>query len=795
MHTKNFLFFCISLFCTIGFAQSTVRGKITTTAGIPLSGSHIHIGKKTVSSDAAGNYVIKKLPLGNQKIFVSYIGFQSVDTLVTLSGDQVFDFVLKEKADDLQEVIVRQKINTLNKSLLEQKIKTETIEKYSNQTLGDLLKEVAGVSSLKTGSNVVKPMINGLFGSRVPVINNNVRLQDQEWGTEHAPNFDVNAAGKITVIKGASGLQYGGDAVGGLVIIEPIQVKKDTIYGKSIVNLASNGRGGSISSSLHKGNEKGWSWNVLGTFKYAGDREAPDYVLSNTGNREANFSGDLKFTGKKYDFTGFYSYYNTTIGILSASHIGNVNDLYNAITNKVPAVVNDFTYSIKNPKQEVQHHLAKLNYNYFFNETASLGVQYSFQFNKRFEFDLRRGENKNKPALDLELATHAINVDYKKVLHDWTLKTGTVAAFQNNFANVVTTNVNPLIPTYNKIDWGTYGIATYDVSESLVFDAGLRYDYSQVDAAKFYSKSRWNERGYQSQFSRFITGEDGDKWLVKPSFAFHNLSSSVGFHKEFEKDLNWYANVSLATRNPNPSEFFSDGLHHSTGVIEIGDLALKKEQSTKFSTTLQKKWTAFSVEVNPYINYIRNFMFLRPVGFENTIRGAFPVWDYQQTNAQLAGLDVQTHWKINNNWQHDFTMSYVNGKDISNREALIDIPPFAMTQKVQFSKPSWMNLKLELKYEALQRQNRFPNNNFETNIIVNNELFPVQVDISTPPEGFQLFHFYSEIKFKSIGKTQTALAFSVQNITNTTYRDYLNRQRFFADEMGRNFQIQLKFNY
>jgi iron complex outermembrane receptor protein len=51
------------------------------------------------------------------------------------------------------------------------------------------------VSSLKTGSSVVKPVINGLFGSRVPVINNN-RLEDQEWGTEHAPNFDVNAAGK-----------------------------------------------------------------------------------------------------------------------------------------------------------------------------------------------------------------------------------------------------------------------------------------------------------------------------------------------------------------------------------------------------------------------------------------------------------------------------------------------------------------------------------------------------------------------------------------------------------------------
>jgi hypothetical protein len=58
----------------------------------------------------------------------------------------------------------------------------------------------------------------------------------------------------------------------------------------------------------------------------------PDYVLSNSGNREANFSGDVKFTGKKYDISGYYSYYNTTIG--RASHTGNVNDLYNSITNK-----------------------------------------------------------------------------------------------------------------------------------------------------------------------------------------------------------------------------------------------------------------------------------------------------------------------------------------------------------------------------------------------------------------------------------------------------------------------------
>jgi hypothetical protein len=57
----------------------------------------------------------------------------------------------------------------------------------------------------------------------------------------------------------------------------------------------------------------------------------PDYVLSNSGI-EANFSGDVKFTGKKYDISGYYSY-NTTIGILSVTY--NVNDLYNSITNQI----------------------------------------------------------------------------------------------------------------------------------------------------------------------------------------------------------------------------------------------------------------------------------------------------------------------------------------------------------------------------------------------------------------------------------------------------------------------------
>ena len=795
MQKKIMLVFFLLVFCFDVQSQHSITGKVSTQPMTPIIGSHIHIGKKTVSSDEKGNYAIKNLPAGKLNVHVSYVGYQSIDTLITLTASIVLDFKLKESTNRLSEVIVMQQKNTINNSILEQKLKLETIEKYSNQSLGDALKEIAGVSSLKTGNAIVKPIINGLYGSRVPIISNNVRLEDQEWGTEHAPNLDINSAGKITVIKGASGLQYGGDAVGGLVIIEPLSVKKDTLFGKTISNFDSNGRGGSVSSSIHKGNLIGWSYNAVGTFKYIGDKTAPDYVLSNTGNRELNFTGGLKFSQTKYDFAAFYSFFNAKIGILSASHIGNSFDLYQSINNQIPAVVNDFTYTINSPRQEVQHHIAKANFNYYWNEMASLSIQYAFQFNKRLEFDVRRRNYMNTAALDLDLKTHSILIDFKKVSHDWTIKSGTNASYQTNFANPAT-GIRPLIPNYDKLDLGVYGIVAHQFFNKFAIEAGLRYDFSNLGATKYYFKSRWNERGYDPEFSNFIVSDyDGTQWLTEPNFVFHNISASLGIHKEFDNQLDWYVNMSLATRNPNPSEFFSDGLHHSTGVIELGDLALKKEQSVKFSTSVQKKWRSFSLEINPYVSKIRNYMFLRPTDFETTIRGTFPVWEYKQTRAIISGIDFQSHWNLSEQWQHFFALAYVNGYDVKNSEPLIDIPPLNINNKIRFSKKEWSQLALELKSELVLRQIQFPNNNFTTDVIVNNDFVPVVVDISTPPKGYQLWHFYSEIKFKTFSKTNTTLAFSVQNILNTTYRDYLNRQRFFADEMGRNFQIQLKINY
>ncbi len=776
--------------CGWAQAQHTLRGTVSTPQNQPLEGAHVHIEQLHTATAPDGSYELHPVSDGEHRVTLSYIGYKTIDTLLNFNSDVVLNVLLKPETMQLKEVVVSSRPAQTQTG---QRLRGQVIEKYSGASLGDALREIAGVTSLKTGSTIVKPVINGLHSSRVPVISNNVRLEDQQWGTEHAPNLDVNTAGSILVMKGAQALQYGGDAIGGLVLVEPVSVLKDTLFGKTLATFGSNGRGSTLTSSLHKGVEKGWAWNAIGTLKYIGDRQAPDYVLSNTGNREGNISGDVKYIGNRYDISAYYSFYNATIGIATASHIGNVSDLVRAINSGVPDVINPFTYNINAPRQEVQHQIAKLNYNRQLSDSGTLSLQYAFQQNRRKEYDLRRGAFENVPALDLTLTTHSAQADWKREQDKLTLNAGIGGSLQTNSASA-DTGIRPLIPDYTKTDGGAYATASYKVTERLIADAGLRYDFSHVDAQKYYQKTRWESLGYEGMYDNFITADYGTQWLTNPKYTYHNISASAGVKQVLSRGYSLSANTGLAVRNPNPSELFSDGLHHSNATIELGNLGMQKEKALKFSATAAKSEGSFTFEVSPYLNSIADFIYLQPTVIEYTIRGAFPVYSYKQTNALLWGTDLHAQWQATPRLRYTLNGAYVNGTDTRSNLPLVDMPPlnFRNTARYTFENPS--ALYVELESEAVFRQNRYPDNNFYTDVLTDAATVSTLVDISTPPGGYQLLNFRSGASFRLFG-LQSSATFAVSNLLNTTYRDYLNRQRFYTAEAGRNFTLQLRINY
>ncbi|MCE2613915.1 TonB-dependent receptor [Flavobacteriaceae bacterium D16] len=761
----------------------------------PLAEASIFINQigRSAVTDAQGNFEFEEMCPGTYQIQAAHSGCQTLFLEVEISGDTYTEILLEHHRVELEEVrVFGAPLADKTISAIEQSLEEETLEQFSGASLGDALKTISGVSSLNTGANIVKPAIHGLNGSRVLILNDGVRMQDMEWGDEHAPNVDLNAANSVTVIKGASALKYGGDAIGGVILLEQKNLAvKDTLFGKTLLTGLTNGRGGTITSELNKSFHSGLYLKGQASFKRLGDAEAPDYILSNTGISEVGASFQLGRKQLAWGWDVRYAFYNAEIAILRSSHIGNIDDLIRSINSGEPEIIRDFTYDLQNPRQEVTHHLAKAKIYRRFEGLGRLNVQYDFQNNRRFEYDVRRGERDDTPSIDLELQTHTLTTDFKLDANErYELQFGLLGRYQDNFANPAT-GVRRLIPDYQKYDLGSFITGEYFLSELWTLEAGLRYDFNRIDAQKFYRVSRWEERGYDQDFADIIVEDLGTQYLTNPVFNYHNISVSAGVAYK-DEDQNFRFNYALSQRAPNPSELFSDGLHHSAARIELGDLRIDQETSHKFSFSFEKDFDYWGFTIEPYANFIQDFVLLEPTGVEFTLRGAFPVWSFRQTDARLLGVDVSAYVDYTQNWRSDHRFSLVKGNDTDTDIPLINIPAANIVNQISYTQLDWHNFEISLESQYVFRQNETPD---DIIVFSPDQQQNVLLEINTAPEAYHLLNLNSSMSFPLGGRTQLTTSLSVNNLLDTSFRDYLNRQRFFADDLGRNIILQLKLNY
>lgn len=429
-------------------------------------------------------------------------------------------------------------------------------------------------------------------------------------------------------------------------------------------------------------------------------------------------------------------------------------------------------------------------------------ANYAFQVNHRYEYDNRRGENKNTPSMDFKLTTHSgeLFLEINRFKH-WKMTTGINGMYQVNFPNP-NTQVKRLIPDYDKYQAGGFVSTEYKPNQEWAFSAGLRYDKEEIHAKKYYAKKYWDEMGYDRDFSHTIIKKFSNKYLADVRLGYGNLSSVVGAkyqHRGDEMTHQYTLNVSQTNRAPNPAELFSEGLHHSAVSIELGDMRLQPEKSYKINANYQGKYIGsnieWNVEGNAYFNTIKDFIYQIPTGAENTIRGAFPIWSFQQIDASFWGVDLELQAKM-----AQFTvqskMAYLYAQDDDHKVPLIMMPPLEWNNRITYEFPMEKYapyLTLNLDYTA--RQNRYPNYNFTLkNIIENGNVVDKKVDISTPPPSYFLVGLEGGFSTEINGNS-TEFNLRITNLLNTSYRSYLNRFRYYADNVGRQIQVQIKYKF
>jgi iron complex outermembrane receptor protein len=665
--------------CKVLFAQDqgctlTLEGRVVDAHdGGPLAFAEVRIASlgRTVQANEDGAYRIAGLCPGTYLLQVAHIGCGTVEQRITIDKDERRDLRLEHHEHELKQVEVLRARPDEDVGHARDGLDREGMEKAAGRTLAEMLAGMPGVTVLQTGPTIGKPVIHGLSGNRVLTLNQGVRQEDQQWGTEHAPTIDPLSSDRITVVKGAAAVQYGSEAMGGVVVTEPVDLPREAGLGGEVRLLGvSNGMGGGASGTLQGGvtGVRGLGWRVQGSGRYLGDSEAPDYVLSNTGVREAGLSSAAGYADHRWDLDAFYSRFVRELGILRASHIGNLTDLNNAIDSQEPWYVAERTYAIGAPRQTVDHHLVKAEVARAVGERGRLQATYAYQADSRQEYDVRRGGRSDTPAIDLFLATHTGELVFKHWLggkvHG---RAGANVLHQLN-ENVPGTGVRPLIPNYRKRTAGLFVLEHVPIDDRLELEAGARAEATDLYVAMY-------------------TANDV---LVVDEPVFRNGAVSAGFNWSVRDSTRLRFNVSSAFRPPNIAELYSSGLHHGSAAIEEGDPALGSERSLKAVLDLEHAPTASALQVHATVHASRNnsFIYLRPTGVRLTVRGAFPVYSHVATDAAIWGGDLLVTWRMTARWSSTLKGSTVRARDLVQDEWLFGMPADRMEATVLPCSPS-----------------------------------------------------------------------------------------------------------
>lgn len=670
------------------------------------------------------------------------------------------------------------------------------LEQNKTGSLASLASNISGVTVIKSGQNIMKPVIHGLYSNRVLIINNGVRHEFQNWGADHAPEIDPSLIESLEVIKGAATVRYGPDALGGVILINP--PKMDLFQPLKIetgVTAQSNGRSMEGNIQLNQGFHRA-AYMVQGSWLKQGDLSAPDYMLTNTGKREYSAAVGARYDLAKMDFDFYYSHFEQELGILRASVTGNLEDLVNAMESDVPPDTKPFAYEINNPKQAVQHDFVKLN-GKLDGHNQTLDIQYALQVNKRQEFDVRRGTNNERPSIDLELYSQTLDLDWKHPqVANWIGSIGVQGVYKDN-NNIPGTNTVPFVPNYNVSRLGIYMIESHQISQKDWLEVGARFDYQ-----------------YNS-----IRGREPNNEVYINDISYKNGTATLGYRREIDKNKTFRSNIGTAWRPPNISELYSYGRHQSViyyglwryefdeqsdietnNILTEEDKPSPSEKGFKWVNSYNWKTSKLDAEITAYANYISNYIYTRLGGITTTVRGSFPYFLFEQTDALFTGIDISAHIKHNKKWTSIIRSNYLLAEDLKNDGYLINIPPPNIVYDLHYSRKKlgpFTGVESTLKFNYFFKQNRAPRviapSKFLTAITSGNALVDensAPFDFMAAPNGYLMMDFVVSADYKPF-----SLLFKVNNLMNVSYRSYTDQLRYFVDDMGINFSLGVKYKF
>ena len=616
--------------------RGAVVGSVTDTEGRPLPGVQVvdPALQRGATTNAEGTYRIENLPTGDHTLEFRFVGYQTAVREVTLRGGESVevDVSLRTRVLQTDGVTVTGTARARSTLRAPQDVDvmgTEDLQTGKSASLGKLLQEnVDGVSSIQTGSQAGKPVLRGLSGKRVVLLKDGIAQEYYQFGVRHFPTTNASEAERVEVVRGASSILYGSDALGGAinVISKPAPttgVDEFEVDGAASTQYFTNNneRAVSLDLSAAQGNV---GWRVGAERRVADNYHTPDASTFSETQKGGTY-GDPRYTGE-VPFTNFeqWSTYGQ-VGLQGA--FGTLQVYGDYWTNAQNFLLPDggtpggTPFPARGQGQNLAHSNAVLKGNI---------VADGFVFKPRLSWQrsLRQAGAPGTTLADIRedggLGGFDYPLDLKNDIYTGRLEvahpsigtlSGTIGA-EVQHQDADTRGPAELQPSARTWNTGVFFFEDLDL-DPITISFGSRLDVRTVEAVP-------NDRT-----------TDADQL----DNTYTTLSGAVGASYAFGDGVAIATNLSSGFRAPSIFELYANGVHGGVAAFQVGNPDLEPERSYSADLSLRVRRDRITAEVTGYVNAIQDYIYLENTG-EQGPNGNLPKFAADQTDALIPGVEA-----------------------------------------------------------------------------------------------------------------------------------------------------------
>jgi iron complex outermembrane receptor protein len=720
-----------------------VSGVVRDSAARPLAAARVRLveAHREYLTHEDGRFVFRDLPAGRYTLEVRRLGHVGDRRAVIVSRGSAerVELVLRPSAVQLSTVVTTGTlVATRREDVLSPTsvLADAALDRRLDGTVAGTLAGQPGVSMTSMGPATGRPVIRGLSGDRILVLEDGQRPGDlSSTSGDHAVAVDALTARQLEVVRGPMSLLYGSSALGGVINVVREEVPTSMPeHGHGVVSAQA--------ASVNRGGTVGGTWTdhagpvavrAEASYRGAGDLRTPLGALQNTQLRTYGGALGAALVGHDGHVGASYRYFANDYG-LPGGFIGTHPEGVDIDMRRHTGRVEGELHEHAGPFESVRVVGAFTNYQHA--ERERNGEIGTF-FGQR----LAQGEVVARHGARGPFASGAVGV-------------------RGQFRDLTTAGALRTPPTR---DWTAAAFLVEEVGTGpLRVQGGLRYDLAR----------------FTPQRRRFI--EVGGERLATDPRSFGAFSGSLGALWAPGAGLRVGGSVSRAYRTPDFNELYSAGPHLAAYSYDVGNPRLGEETGLGIDAFVRLERRGVRAELAAYRNALSNYVYPRNTG-ELGPQGGRPKFQFTGVDALLTGAEAEVEWSVAPRLVVEGTASYVLGRlrgAPDSLPAVGDVPARLASRSLPFIPP--LNGRVGLRYE---RPRWFAG--------VGSRLAARQTrlgDFETPTAGYALADLNAGLRLL-VGSRLHTLTLRLDNLLDQEYRDHLSRTRVIMPEAGRNVSL------